>query len=142
MEFTRESTIRVDAQGTFWHDGQRVTHPGLAEAFARWLDIDDETGRYVVKNAVNWVFVTVEDAPLIVRSVDDELVLALSDGSREPLDRATLRVDADDVPYCDVRGGRLPARFAPQAAFALFERIGAEGLRRVPRGAGAKRANV
>jgi hypothetical protein len=142
--FTRESTIRVDAQGGFWHDGQRVTHPKLAEAFARWIDVDDESGRYVVRNSVNWVYITVDDAPLVVRAVaEDEgrLVLALSDGTREPLRADTLRVDADDVPYCDVRAGRLSARFAPQAAFALFERLGpaVAGLRRVARGAGAKR---
>jgi hypothetical protein len=139
--FTRESTIRIDAQGGFWHDGQRVAHPGLAEAFARWLDVDAETGRYIVKNAINWVYVTVDDAPLVVRGVDADLVLSLSDGTREPLARESLRLDADDVPYCDVRGGKLPARFLPQAAFALLERLGPEAaqVRRVARGAGAGR---
>jgi hypothetical protein len=142
--FTRESTIRIDAQGGFWHDGERVVHPGLAEAFARWLDVDPETGRYVVKNSINWVFVTVDDAPLVARSVAEEggrLVITLSDGTREPLAQETLRLDGDDVPYCDVRGGRLPARFTPQAAFALLELLGpaVHGIRRVPRGAGAAR---
>jgi uncharacterized protein len=141
--FTRESTIRVDSRGGFWHDGQPVTHPGLAEAFARWLDVDPESGRYVVKNAVNWVYVTVEDTPLVVRSLsvsDDGLWLGLSDGTREPLQRETLRLDADDVPYCNVRGGALPARFLPNAAFSLLEALGSEvaNVRRVSAGAGAK----
>ena len=106
--------------------------------------VDPDTGRYVVKNSINWVFVTVDDAPLVVRSVTEDdggLLLALSDGTREPLAQDTLRLDGDDVPYCDVRAGRLPARFTPRAAFALLELLGpaVHSLRRVPRGAGAVR---
>ncbi len=134
--FTRESTIRIDAQGGIWHDGQPVTHPGLAEAFARWLERDDETGRYIIRNKINWVYVAVDDAPLGVRSAsveDGAIVLALSDGTREPLDRATLRLGKDDVPYCAVRGGKLPAKFLPRAAFALVEALGPEAAERLPR---------
>lgn len=143
--FTRESSIRIDKQGGIWHDGQPVTHSGLAEAFARWLDVDAASGRYIVRNRINWVYVTVDDAPLVVRSAEalgDRIWLMLSDGTREELDRGTLRVDEDDVPYCDVRGGTLPARFLPAAAFTVLEALGAEAgqLRRVPRGAGARRA--
>ena len=152
--FTRESRIRVDREGHFWHEGARVEHPGLARSFARWLTVDPETGRYVLKNDVDWCFVTVEDAPLVVRSIEmgeQGATLALSDGTREPLDPATLRLDEDDVPYCDVRGGSLPARFLPQPAIALLEQVrqGPSGLSlslggdwplgRVPRGQGARR---
>ena len=141
--FTRESTIRIDRQGGIWHDGQPVTHPGLAEAFARWLDVDADSGRYIVRNRVNWVYVAVDDAPLVVRSaaVDGERTwLSLSDGTREELDRRTLRLDEDDVPYCDVRGGILPARFLPAAAYTLLDALGVHAgeVRRVPRGSGAR----
>jgi uncharacterized protein len=147
--FTRESTIRIDRNGGIWHDGQLVTHPGLAEAFARWLDVDPESGRYIIRNQINWVYVTVDDTPLVVRStaiVDDDdddgdgrVWLALSDGTREELARPTLRLDENDVPYCTVRGGALPARFLPAAAFTLLEALGpeAERLPRVPHGAQA-----
>lgn len=138
--FTRESTIHIDRQGAIWHDGQPVTHPGLAEAFARWLEVDPDSGRYIVKNSINWVFVAVDDAPIVVRSVaveDGKIQLALSDGTREELRKDSLRLDRDDVPYCDVRGGTLPARFLPRAAFSLFEALGPETsvLPRVERGA-------
>lgn len=143
--FTRESTIRVDRQGGIWHDGQPVTHPGLAEAFARWLELDPESGRYIVKNSVNWVYVNVEDTPIVVRSVaagdSGRLWLALSDGTREELSRDTLRLDGEDVPYCDVRGGTLPAKFLPRAAFSLLEGIGLDAAAQLPRvraGAGAR----
>jgi hypothetical protein len=100
----------------------------------------------------------VDDAPLVVQTVGfsprGEIVLHLSDGTSEPLDPATLRIDADDVPYCDVKQRTLPARFARAAAFALLEHVRADDdryvlvlpsgehpLRRVGRGEGApKRA--
>ncbi len=137
--FTRESRIRIDRDGHFWHEGERVEHPGLARAFARWIAVDPDSGRYILKNDVDWCFVTVDDAPLVVRSVEDEngrLVLRLSDESREPLDRSSLRIDEDEVPYCTVRG--LPARFSREAAFTLLDRLNDPSIRRVPRGQGAK----
>lgn len=145
---TRETTIRVDPQGVFWHDGQQVTHPGLARAFASWVDVDPESGRYVLRNSINWAFITVEDAPLVVRAVGPGLALALSDGTTEPLDPTTLRLEPDDVPYCTVRRGTLPARFLPGAAFALLDQLRFDGesayvgdveVRRVARGEGGKR---
>ncbi len=89
-----------------------------------------------------------EDAPYLVRGIDADGVLTLSDGTTEPLDARTLRIDEDDVPYCDVKGGKMPARFAKAAAFALLDgaRVAADGLyrgeqkiRRVARGEGARR---
>jgi hypothetical protein len=161
FRFSRESRIRIDREGYFWHEGERVEHDKLARALASWIAVDPESDRYVLKNALDWCFITVDDAPLVVRSVvvrelGGALALALSDGTEEPLDVATLRVDADDVPYCDVKNGALPARFSRSAAFALLERaeIGEGGgytlvipsgarhaIRRVGRGEGApKRA--
>jgi hypothetical protein len=140
--FTRETTIRIDAQGTFHHDGQPVTHPGLARAFASWVDVDPDSGRYILRNSINWAFITVDDAPLVARAArveGDELVLELSDGSSERLDPSTLRVEPGDVPYCDVRDGKLPARLLPGAAFALFEWLGDREPPRVGRSEGARR---
>lgn len=155
--FSPESSLRVDKEGAFWHEGQRFEHAALAEAFARWVSVDPETGRYILKNDISWCYLTVEDAPLVVRGVSEgaggDLYLTLSDGTTEVLDLATLRVDEDDVPYCDVRRGLLPARFLRSAAFALLDRARASGpgsyvlsvggrdvpLCRVPRGEGARR---
>ena len=145
---SRETRIRLDKDGVFWVEGQRLGHPGLQEAFARWIGVDPETGRYILSNAINWAFLTVEDAPYLVRGIDADGVLTLSDGTTEPLDARTLRIDEDDVPYCDVKGGKMPARFAKAAAIALLDgaRVAADGLyrgeqkiRRVARGEGARR---
>jgi len=124
FRFSRESQIRIDADGRFWHGGEPVKHPGLARALARWVGLDAQTGRYVLRNGLDWCFVTVDDAPLVVRSVralDDGFELELSDEARERLDPATLRIDARGAPYCTVRSGTLPASFSRSAAFALLE---------------------
>src|SRR5947207_6332922 len=97
FRFSRESRIRVDRDGYFWHEGERVEHRGLAQALASWLAVDPETDRYVLRNSMDWCFITVDDAPLVVRTVSlsatGEVFLELSDGTREPLDPASLRVD-------------------------------------------------
>jgi hypothetical protein len=124
---TPETKIRIDREGRFWNDGDPIVHEGLERALASWVGIEASTGRYILRNSINWCYVTVDDAPLVVRTLgvgtQGELVVTLSDGSIEPLDLSTLRLDREDVPYCDVKGKRIPARFARAAAFALLERI-------------------
>ncbi len=153
FRFSRESRIRIDRDGHVWHEGQKIAHDNLARALVRWVTIDPQTDRYVMRNAIDWCFVTVDDAPLVVRAVrplpDEQggwsgFDLDLSDGSTERLDPGTLRIDADDVPYCEVRGGTLPARFGRHAAFVLLEHAAShEGslpaIRRVGHAEGAPR---
>jgi hypothetical protein len=147
---SRETRIRIDRDGRFWNEESPITHEALARSLAGWVDVDPDSGRYILKNSVNWAFVTVEDAPLVVKSFDKNAAeVTISDGTTEPLDVATLRLDADDVPYCDVRGGKLPARFSRSAAYALLEDAKVEDdgrvlvagreVRRVARGAGGQR---
>jgi hypothetical protein len=149
FQLTRETKIRIDREGRFWNEESPITHEALSRALASWVDIDPESGRYILKNSVNWAFVTVEDAPLVVRALLPGPQVVLSDGASEPLDLASLRLDGDDVPYCDVRAGKLPARFSRNAAYALLAdarlepdgRVYVDGreVARVPRGEGARR---
>jgi len=144
--WSRETTIRIDREGRFWHEGQRFEHPGLAKAFASWIDVDPESGRYILRNSIHWVFIAADDAPLVVtetRPDGDGLTLVLTDGTTEPLATETLRIDEDDVPYVDVRDGKLPARFSRRAAFELGEWLVAHPditPRKVRRGQGAQRS--
>jgi uncharacterized protein len=128
FQLSRETRIRIDREGRFWHEQDPITHEALAKSLASWVDIDPDSGRYILKNSVNWAFVTVDDTPLVVRSLDGDDVI-LSDGVREPLDVSSLRIDGEDVPYCDVRGGKIPARFGRNAAYALLKdaTVGADG---------------
>src|SRR6185295_2524984 len=73
-----------------------------------------------------YAYVDVADTPLVARAARFEgeaIVLALSDGSEEALDPATLTLDGAGVLRCRVRGGRLGARLATSAASLLGDRI-------------------
>lgn len=118
---SRESTIRLDRQGRFWHDGRLVEHAGMARSFASWVDRHPLDGRYVLNNGYDWSYFEVEDAPFHVRAFHAEPTpeIELTDGSREPLDPEGLWVGEGDALYCRVRGGRFFARFSPGAQLAL-----------------------
>lgn len=109
---TRETKIRRDAAGRWFNDGVAITHPNLRRAFDSWID-RAEDGRYCLKNAINWAYVSIEGAPFFVRGVEvgRDVMLALSDGTTEPLDPETLREGPGGILYCDVRGGSFTAQF-------------------------------
>jgi hypothetical protein len=126
FRFTRESRIRVDRDGRVWHEGERIDNARLAEALASWIDLDADTGRWVMRNSLDWCFVTVDDVPLVVRSVRFEpegMTVALSDGSTERLRLDTLRLRDDGEVFAYVRGSTLLARFSRAASFALLDRV-------------------
>jgi Protein of unknown function (DUF1285) len=126
FRFSRESRIRIDADGHLWHDGERVEHPRLARALASWVDFDDEAQRYVLRNSLDWCWITVDLAPLTVRNVrfsGDDPEVELSDDSREALRLDTVRATLDGEVWAYVRGGTLLARFDRSAAFALLDRV-------------------
>jgi uncharacterized protein len=126
----RRSGISVDREGRFIHEGGEVTHEGLKQALFRWLDrLPPPDGRYVLRlDERRFAFLEdVADTPLVARAarIDPagDVHLALSDGSEEPLDPATLTVDDAGVLRAWVRGGRLEARLATSAATVLGDYI-------------------
>lgn len=125
--FSRETTIRRDAQGRWYHDGQPLSHAGLERAFDRWVE-RAEDGRYCLKNDINWAYITLEGPAHFVRSVQIEpagqVMLALSNEQQEPLRAETLRMGEDGALYCDVGDGTLTARFDRHAAAQLEPLIG------------------
>jgi hypothetical protein len=119
---SRESTIRLDADGKFWHDGQRVDHPSLEKALHGWIARHPDDGRFILTNGYDWTYFQVDDAPYVVRSLrclPDAVVLGLSDETEEPLAPATLRVGRGDALYAKVKGGKFEARFSRHAQTAL-----------------------
>jgi hypothetical protein len=127
--FSRESKIRLDGEGRFWHDGERVEHPGLAHGLHTWIARHPSDGRIVLENGWDWCYLAVDDAPFFVRSISigegERLLLRLSDDSEEPLVLESLRVDAEGAIRCEVKhaakGGPYAARFDRHAAAALGE---------------------
>jgi uncharacterized protein len=119
---SRESTIRLDRQGRFFHDQEPVTHPGMARAFASWIGRHPDDGRFILNNGWDWTYFEVEEAPFFIDGVeasDERPVLILSDGSREPLDPTTLRTGEAEVLYVRVKGGQFEARFRQAAQIGL-----------------------
>lgn len=119
---SRESSIVLDAQGRFWHDGELVEHPGMARAFASWIARHPDDGRFILTNQFDWTYFTVEDVPFFVQSLRDAdgvPLLVLSDGTEEPLAPDTLTSDARQALYCRVKQGQFEARFTPQAQTSL-----------------------
>lgn len=126
---SRESTIVLDREGRFWHDGEPVEHRGLARAFARWIQRRDD-GRFVLDNGYDWCYLTVADTPYFVRAVHvggDRVELELSDGSREPLSPGELYLRADDEALrTTVKGGDFEARFTRRAQLGLARLLDAD----------------
>lgn len=130
--FSRETTIRRDATGRWFHEGEPVTNRSVARAFDRWVD-RAEDGRYILRNEVNWAYIELEGAPLFVRRIrveGERASVELSDGRTELLDPDTLRQGPDGRLYCDAREGRLTAELRREAVFDLADRVGedAEGI--------------
>src|SRR4051812_34809593 len=106
---SRESTIVLDAEGRFFHDGAAVEHPGMARAFASWIGIHPDNGRFILNNGYDWSYFQVEDVPFFVlglREAGGRLWLLLSDGSESPLGEGLPA--SDSAPPLTVgRGGAL-----------------------------------
>ncbi|ACY17785.1 DUF1285 domain-containing protein [Haliangium ochraceum] len=127
IERFRQTGIRLDRQGRFWHEGGEIQHQGLRRALLRWLDRRDEDGRIILRlDDTRYAYIDVEDAPLLVLSVrwdGDRAWLRLNDDSEEELAYGSLSIGEDDAVYCRARGGRLSARLTTPAYYTLTERI-------------------
>ncbi len=132
---SRESTIRLDPEGHFWHEGNLVEHAKLAQAMHGWVSRHPDDGRYILTNGYDWTYFTVEDAPYFVRSLrllpeetklpaeetnlgSETVVLELSDGTEEPWDPGSSRVGANEALYAKVKRGSERGAF--DAKFTRF----------------------
>jgi hypothetical protein len=123
---SRESTLRLDAQGRFWHEGVPVVHPGLAAALHRWIARHPDDGRYILTNGYDWTYFTVDDAPYFVRTLrvdPQQIALLLSDGTEEAWEPESSRIGADGAVYATTKrsapGGPYQAKFTRHAQSSL-----------------------
>ena len=120
---SRESTLRLDGDGRFFHDDALVEHPKLAAALHTWIARHPDDGRFILTNGYDWTYFIVDDVPFFVRSVKQagpgpadqtDAILVLSDGSEEPLEPETVRLGARGDLYLqvkrDAKGGPFDAK--------------------------------
>jgi hypothetical protein len=129
---SRESTIRLDSAGRFWHDGAVVESGPLSRALHRWIARHPDDGRYILTNGYDWTYFTVDDAPYFVTSVlvhDGGIRLTLTDESEEALRAEGLRIGSDGALYAQVKSGAFEAKFTQHAQRSLEPAMaeGAEG---------------
>lgn len=135
---SRESTLRLDGSGRFWHDGAKVEHAGLSNALHSWISRHPDDGRYILTNGYDWTYFTVDDAPYFVQSLKiaaDGVTLVLSDGSEEPWEPGSSWVGDGDALYALVKResprGPFEAKFTAHAQASLEPALvegGAAGL--------------
>lgn len=120
---SRESTIVLDREGRFWHDGARVDHPALEQALRSWIARHPDDGRLILTNGYDWCYFRAEDAAYVVDALRVEpggaVTLRLFDGSEERLDPATLSIGEGGAVYVRVKSGRFEARFSRHAQTQL-----------------------
>lgn len=135
---SRESTIRLDHEGRFFHDDEPVEHPKLRDAMHTWISRHPDDGRYILTNGYDWTYFVVDDVPYFVRSLREEggeAILMLSDATEEPLDPATVRASERGELYLKVKpgakGGPFDAkmtRFAQGQLGPFLEDGGGDGV--------------
>jgi hypothetical protein len=113
--------------GSFVHEGERVTHPRIHRALLRGVRFLEEEGVFVTTLGRFRGQIDVEDTAFFAVAFDPASGdIDLSDGTSEPLDLESLRLDADGVLRCQVKG-RWPARFTQTGQAHLLDRIEVRG---------------
>ncbi len=121
------SDIHIDSEGIWFYKRVEMSRRDIIALFYQHLT-QDESGAYFIKIGPQRYPVDVEDTAYVVWSLDWKdadtgIVLHLSDYTIELLDPATLRIGAESIPYCKVKGGRFDARFSRAAYYSLAGQI-------------------
>ena len=138
--------LRLHHDGRWSHEGQPIRHARLRAAFDRSVRFLPAAGKYVVQLGRFRGEIEVEEAAFFVREVDlAEGAVRLSDGTREPLDPASLRLSPiDGALLCLVKRDLAPeglaAHFLPAAQNELLQAVEETGQGPALRIGGALRA--
>jgi hypothetical protein len=115
--------IKFGKDGRWYSDDEPIPNRAINRLFSQTLKILPD-GRARLELGEDKADVIVEDTPWVVTGVEGDrgrgFTLVLNDETREPLDPATVRVGADNVLYCGVKGGAHEARFLRPAYYELM----------------------
>lgn len=115
--------IRLDANGTWLHEGLRFENQRVVDLFSRSVD-RTEGGTWVLKVGRFTYPIVVDDVGFFVERADWEASpprIWLSDGSDEVLEARDLRYADGGRLYCPIKEGRYEARFKRSVYHAIAE---------------------
>jgi hypothetical protein len=122
----QNSEIRFGRDGRWYADGQPIENSRIADLFSQHVQRRAEGG-YMLRIADEHAPIVVDDTPYVVTGAelgaDGAIWLDLNDRSRERLDPHTLRVGADDVLYCRVKGQAESALFLRPAYYQIAQHL-------------------
>jgi hypothetical protein len=115
--------IRFGRDGRWYSDDEPIPNRAICRLFSRAMRVQPD-GRGRLELGEDKADVVIEDTPWVVASVDGSpqagFHVVLNDETREPLDVRSLRVGAEHVLYCRVKGGAHEARFLRPAYYELM----------------------
>jgi hypothetical protein len=127
----RSCGIRVDEEGDWFYDGNKIFRAEILEVFCSRLE-QMPTGEFFLSDSNGPCLIDVADAPFVVSRVDFEkdesggerIVIQLKNiAEPQVLDPGTLTIGKDNVLYCSVFDGRFIARLSRPAYYQLAEFI-------------------
>ena len=123
--------IFINKEGRWYHKGAEMIHRDFIRLFYQNIELDSQ-GRYVIDWDKQRCYVDVEDTAFVVWDIlyekkngdqEAEVILRLSDDTKEKLSPDSLFVGRDNVLYCKVKGNTFPARFNRAAYYQLANYI-------------------
>src|SRR5690606_14506329 len=124
------SEIRFGKDGEWYADGERIANPRIARLFSRSIQPGPDGG-YILQVGDESASILVDDTPYVVTgvTVGEGIRVMLNDGSEEETAADTIEMSDDNVFYCRVKGGSVPARLLRQAHYQLAAHVveGADG---------------
>ena len=137
--------IRFGKDGRWYSDDEPIPNRAICRLFSRTLTVLPD-GRARLELGEDKADVAIDDTPWVVTAVEGDprrgFAVVLNDDTREPLDPASLRVGAENVLYCRVKGGRHEARFLRPAYYDLLRHAEPDAGDRVVLPIGGRRVAI
>ncbi|TMA37615.1 MAG: DUF1285 domain-containing protein [Deltaproteobacteria bacterium] len=115
--------IKFGKDGRWYSDDELIPNRAIGRLFSRALQVLPD-GRARLELGEDRADVIIEDTPWVVTAVEGSpqqgFTIVLNDETRELLDPATLRIGAENVLYCRVKGGAHEARWLRPAYYDLM----------------------
>ena len=126
--------IVIDREGDWYYQGSRMHRADIVSHLCQHLGRDESSGLYIIQMGKQRCYLEVEGTPLVITGVlhteereggkSEQLLLAIKHlETHETLDPASLWIGEQNVLYCRVMEGGIPARFLRPAYYQLAEFI-------------------